>query len=55
LSGQDAVPEPVIARPGKRRLALAHVHSKIGWERMGRRAVVPLVLLAMWQYACRFF
>jgi NitT/TauT family transport system permease protein len=51
LSGQDAVPEPVITQPGKWRLAFAHVHSKIGWERMGRRAVVPLVLLAIWQYA----
>src|SRR5262249_57179605 len=43
--------EPVIARPGKWRLALAHVHSKIAWERIVRRAVLPLVLLALWQYA----
>jgi NitT/TauT family transport system permease protein len=51
LSGQEAVPEPVIARTGKWRAALTHVAGRVVWERIARRAALPLALLALWQFA----
>jgi NitT/TauT family transport system permease protein len=51
LSGQQAVPEPVIAQLAKWRVALTHIQSRVVWERMARRAALPVALLALWQYA----
>jgi hypothetical protein len=51
LNAQDAVPERLTAQPGWWRIALSRAHGRLGWERMARRALLPLLLLALWQYA----
>jgi len=47
----DAVSERLIAQPGRWRIALSRAHGKLGWERIARRVVLPVLLLALWQYA----
>jgi len=51
LNAQDAVPERLTAQPGWWRIALSRAHGRLGWERMARRVLLPLLLLALWQYA----
>jgi NitT/TauT family transport system permease protein len=47
----NAMPERVSAQAGRWRVALWRPHSRLGWERIARRAVLPVVLVALWQYA----
>jgi NitT/TauT family transport system permease protein len=39
------------ARPARARIGLPGAIQQIAWHRVGRRLIVPLVLLGMWQYA----
>jgi len=51
VNAQDAVPERAIARPGRWRIAPARVARGVEWERLARRTLLPVLLLALWQYA----
>src|SRR5262245_37650723 len=47
----NAMPERVIAQAGRWRIAFSRPHSRLEWDRIARRAVLPVLLLALWQYA----
>jgi NitT/TauT family transport system permease protein len=51
LNARDAVPESVIAPPERGRTAISRVYRELQWQRPARRAVLPVLLLALWQYA----
>jgi NitT/TauT family transport system permease protein len=50
LNANEAVTATIVAQPSWRN-ALARAHRHLGWERLMRRALLPVLLLALWQYA----
>ena len=51
LNGREAVSEKARRPLGQWRVALPHAPGRLAWYRMARRALLPVVLLALWQYA----
>jgi NitT/TauT family transport system permease protein len=48
---REAVAARVIAQPGRWPIALSRAYGRIKWGRLARRAVLPVLLLALWQWA----
>ena len=51
LNGREAISEKARRPLGQWRVALPHAPGRLAWYRMARRALLPVVLLALWQYA----
>jgi NitT/TauT family transport system permease protein len=51
LNGREAVSQSARPPPGSWRAAFPHALRRMGWNRIARRALLPVVLLAGWQYA----
>jgi hypothetical protein len=51
VSARDAVTESVIAPPERGLATIPRMYRELQWHRTVRRAVLPVLLLALWQYA----
>jgi NitT/TauT family transport system permease protein len=51
LNGREAISEKARRPLGQWRIAFPHAPGRLAWHRMARRALLPVVLLALWQYA----
>src|SRR6266480_3469496 len=51
LNARDAASERAIVPPDRWWIAISRVYRRLQWERAARRALLPLLLLALWQYA----
>jgi NitT/TauT family transport system permease protein len=51
LNGREAISEKARRPLGQWRSALPPAPGRLAWHRMARRALLPVVLLALWQYA----
>jgi NitT/TauT family transport system permease protein len=51
LSSREAVSARAVRPAGRRRTALARAPGPLAWQRIARRALLPVLLLALWQFA----
>jgi NitT/TauT family transport system permease protein len=51
LSSREAVSARAVRPAWRRRSALARAPGPLAWQRIARRAVLPVLLLALWQFA----
>ena len=51
LNAGDSLPENVIVSPNRWRAIISRAYHGAQWQRSARRAVLPVLLLALWQYA----
>ena len=51
MSAHDTVAKKVVAQRGRWRIARPRAHGRLAWERTARRALLPVLLVALWQYA----
>jgi NitT/TauT family transport system permease protein len=51
LSSREAVSARPVRPAGRRRTALARAPGPLAWQRIARRALLPVLLLALWQFA----
>jgi NitT/TauT family transport system permease protein len=51
LSSREAVLARTVRPAGRQRTALAHAPGPRAWRRIARRALLPVLLLALWQFA----
>jgi NitT/TauT family transport system permease protein len=51
LSSREAVSARPVRPAGRRRSALARAPGPLAWQRIARRALLPVLLLALWQFA----
>jgi NitT/TauT family transport system permease protein len=51
LNAPDAMPARAIAPPARWRIAMSRLQGRTGWERNFRRALLPVLLLGLWEFA----
>jgi NitT/TauT family transport system permease protein len=51
LNAGDSLPENVMVSPDRWRAIISRAYQGAQWQRSARRAVLPILLLALWQYA----